>query len=271
MVKQMRVVHLTPMLPLTIPVDDEQSRRDVFLAFKAASIVIAMLRADARRLLRETNELPVIPLESRALPSITEIRSPSLPPITFTLLRRYDEKVSHRNLYHARVDPTDMEIYVKFTRQYSIELHSFCAAKGLAPKLLGFERLIGGWIVLAMQKVDIVEPWEMKSFSDVGTWKQEILALVQAFHEEDLVHGDLRLRNFIFTKESPHRILLVDFDWGGKAGKTFFPPGRLNEELQVQDGRLDRPITKEHDRKVLKGTFELLEQVAARAEVGQYY
>ena len=260
--KQLRVVHLTPMLPLAIPIDDEQSRRDVYLAFKAASIVIAMLRADVQRLL-ETSELPVIPLESRTLPSITEIKPPSLPAISFTLLRRYDEKVPHRNLYVARLGSTNGDIYVKFTQQYSPELHRFCADKGFAPKLLGFERLIGGWIALAMEKVDIVEPWEIKSFSDLGTWKEEIRALVKAFHEEDFVHGDLRLANFIFTEQSPHKMLLVDFDWGGKEGDAFFPPGKLSKELQVPDDLLDRPITKEHDNKVLERTFEQLEQLAA--------
>ncbi|KAF9648216.1 hypothetical protein BDM02DRAFT_3115685 [Thelephora ganbajun] len=264
---QMRVVHLTPMLPLAIPTDDEQSLRNIFLAFKAASIVVAKIQADVRRLLQETT-LPEIPLESRELPSVTDIEAPhtSASPsrIKFTLVGRYDQEVVYRNLYHARLDPTNEEIYVKFTRQYSRELHVFCAKRGLAPELLGFERLTGGWFALAMKKVDIVEPWKIQSFPELETWKKEIRQLVKDFHQEGLVHGDLRLANFIFTEgESPRRMLLIDFDWGGKAGEVFFPPGQLVEDLKVQDDRLDRPITKEHDDRVLAGAFTRLDQLVA--------
>lgn len=58
-------------------------------------------------------------------------------------------------------------------------------------------------------------------------------------------------------------MMLVDFDWGGKVGDAFFLRGSLNEQLQVDDGRLDRPITIEHDKKILGRTFELLDELAA--------
>ena len=51
------------------------------------------------------------------------------------------------------------EILVKFAQRYSRDLHIFCAEGGLAPELLGFEQLPGGWFALAMEKVDIVAPW----------------------------------------------------------------------------------------------------------------
>ena len=228
----MRVVHLTPMLPLAIPTDDENSRWNVFLAFKAASVVIAKLQADTQRLLQDTALLE-IPVESRALPSVTEIKAfpPLTPPsplrINFKLVGRYENKIAYRNLYHARLGSTNEEIYIKFTQRYSSELHDFCARQGLAPKLLGFERLAGGWFALAMEKVDIVEPEVIESLSELGKWKEEIRTLVSGFHKEGLVHGDLRLANFIFTNDkNPRKMLLVDFDWGGPEGKVFFPRGR---------------------------------------------
>ena len=58
-------------------------------------------------------------------------------------------------------------------------------------------------------------------------------------------------------------MMLVDFDWGGKVGEAFFPPGQLTEELNVDDSRLDRPITKEHDKKILEETFKSLDYLAA--------
>ena len=270
----MRVAHLTQRLRMTIPLDDDGSRDDLFLAFRAASIVLARLQDDAKRFLKQKN-YPDIPLRSRLLPNITKIDvhpySPNSPPLSFTLLERYDTEVPHRNLYLAqRTDTTEQGkyVYVKFTTRYSTKLHDFCADKGLAPKLLGFQRLIGGWFGLVMEKVDIAEP---QDFSDLDTWRQEIQDLVKGFHGENLVHGDLRLANFIFTKASnPCKMMLVDFDWGGEVGSAFFPPGKLNKELKVDanDKRKHRPITVEHDREVLAKTFQTLDQRAATA-VGQ--
>ena len=149
-------------------------------------------------------------------PSITEIEafpaSPSQSRIYFTLLDRCDNKVAYRNLYDTRLDSTGGKVYVKFTQQYSPELHLFCANKGFTPKLLGFERLIGGWFALAMEKIDIVDPWKIKPFSELDRWKKGIRESVEDFYQEDSVHGDLRLANFIFTRARQYRMLLIDFD-----------------------------------------------------------
>jgi len=269
----MRVAPLTPMLPLATPIDDEGSRRRLFLAFKAASIVLAKIQADVSKLVQETP--PGIPQGLRGLPSITGINAvspssspPSLPPsrINFTLLGRYDTKIEYRNLYHAELNPTRKEIYVKFTRRYSPALHHYCADRKLAPKLLGFERLPGGWFALAMEKVDVVSLSTMESFPELNNWKKEIQKLVKGFHEGGLVHGDLRLANFIFTKDSPCKMFLVDFDWGGWVGEVCFPRGELAKGLRVQDNQddyLDQPITKEDDNRVLAETFRLLDHFAA--------
>jgi len=263
---QMRIAPLTPMLPLATPIDDEQSRRRLFLAFKAASIVLAKIQGDVSKHVQKTP--PAIPLELRKLPSVTGINSISPPSrIYFELLARYDEKSEYRNLYHARQLSPTKDIYVKFTQRYSVELHQFCAKEGLAPELLGYEELPGGWFALAMEKVDVVGVMDLESFAQIGSWKDDIRNLVKDFHRIGLVHGDLRLANFIFTKKSPHRMLLVDFDWGGKDGKVYFPRGRLAEELRpqnVQDDCLDRPITKNEDDRVLAHTFDMLDHHAAQ-------
>ena len=259
---QIRIVPLTPMLPLAIPIDDERSRRRLFLAFKAASIVISKIQTDVLRLVEKTP--PEIPLELRGLPSVTGIKKvgSTSSRIEFALKNRHDTTNPYRNLYHAQLIPTGQGIYVKFTRQYSHELHTFCAERGLAPELLGFEQLPGGWFALAMEKVDTVDLRDIGPLLELDTWKQKIRKLVDDFHQEGLVHGDLRLANFIFTKATPRRMLLVDFDWGGKEKEVYFPRGELAKELRAQDGQhdcLDRPITKEDDNRVFEWTFGLLE------------
>ena len=249
------------MLPLATPVDDERSRKQLFLAFKAASIVIAKIQVDVSNLVDIQRTLPEIPPESRQLPSVSKIGA-----IEFTLLGRHDSQIGYRNLYYTLLTPTREPIYVKFTQRYSQELHEFCQREGLAPKLLGFDHLPGGWYALAMEMIDIVAPERLKSFSELDAWKQKIQKLVQGFHEQGLVHGDLRLPNFLFTRSSPTKVFLIDFDWGGKEGEVYFPRGKLADGLRGESDqydRLDQPITKEDDDQVLKMTFEELDRLAA--------
>ena len=271
MIVQMRAVPLTPMLPLQTPTNDELSRRRVFLAFKAASIVVAKIQADVLKYIQKPPR--AIQFESRQFPSVIEISSATAPlsqpkPIRFTLSERHGGTTS-RNLYHA-VTSTGREIFVKFTQRYSRELHDFCARKLLAPELLGFERLPGGWFALAMEKVPTVDVSKIGSRLQSDVWKEIIRNLVDEFHKEGLVHGDLRPPNFIFTAATPHRMLLIDFDWGGKEKEVFFPPGKLAEGLRDEYDRLDQPITKQDDNRVLLATFRWLDQrtegaVGARA------
>lgn len=161
-----------------------------------------------------------------------------------------------RDIYVARLSPTDTEIIVKFTRRYSTELHTFCAEQGFSPKLLGFERLPGGWFAVAMEKVDTVELEKVSCSSELNTWKKEIRNLVDDFHAHGLVHGDLRLENFIFAASGNRRkMLLVDFDWGGKAGEVEFPFKLLPPGLQ-----------REGDGRVFAETFRALDMEVAELE-----
>lgn len=78
-------------------------------------------------------------------------------------------------------------------------------------------------------------------------------------------------RTLSSPKDSPRKVLLVDFDWGGKAAEVDFSRGTLAEELRTQGDQLDcldRVITKGDDDQVLSGTFELPEEAASarRAE-----
>ena len=53
-------------------------------------------------------------------------------------------------------------------------------------------------------------------FPEAKGWKKDLEELVEKFREKRLVHGDLCLANFVFTKsDNPRKTILVDFDWGG--------------------------------------------------------
>ncbi len=69
------------------------------------------------------------------------------------------------------------------------------------------------------------------------------------------MHGDLRPPNFIVDEE---RLLLIDFDWGGKEGQATFPDAQLHPILRKSRG--DMLIQKRHDENVLANTKKLIEE-----------
>jgi hypothetical protein len=150
---------------------------------------------------------------------------------------------------------SDTLIIIKFTRRYCAELHALCAKLGRAPQLLAFERLPGGWFGVAMEYILTAVPLRSipKDHVKRPRWQQELQEVLTQFHGENLVHGDLRDTNIIV--ENDERVLLVDFDWGGKDGETVHPRWDLNSELQ--DGRThnDLRIRKEDDERILAYTF----------------
>lgn len=245
---------------MTDPVG-EGFRRDLLQAFKAAALVSSRIKLDIEKYLDVLKGSPASwpPLMTEVtcrFPSVTEVDAfpNSQEKLEFVLNHRYDEDTVNRHLYKATVvSPADRQgnAYVKFSQRYSRELHEFCASRGLALRILGFEKLSGGWFVVAMEEIDTVDRIKIGSSSNAEKWEEDIKKLVDGFHSEGLVHGDLRLANFVFTKDL-ERMLLVDFDWGGKVGEVIFPDNELNKELEVPNNDLlDRLITKEHDKRCL--------------------
>jgi len=85
-----------------------------------------------------------------------------------------------------------------------------------------------------------------------------LLELVQAFHNQGFVHGDLRDANIICAEDI---MMLIDFDWAGREGKVTYPHLCLNRDLL--DGRVskDLTITKEDDIRVLTNSLEKLKNI----------
>ncbi|KAH9978446.1 hypothetical protein BJV74DRAFT_798374 [Russula compacta] len=133
--------------------------------------------------------------------------------------------VVDRFVYTAKTSGPEPEtIFVKFSQQYSEDLHNLCTDKGLAPKLLAFEELPGGWIVM-----------------------------VQTMHDDGYAHGDLRHPCFLVQGEKP---LLIDFDYGGKEGEAIYPDKPLLPILRKEDE--GNTITKQRDVCVMQETINLI-------------
>jgi len=133
-------------------------------------------------------------------------------------------------------------------------LHSFCAKAGHAPSILGYERLPGGWFAVAMEYVKPGTPITRSNLltSNRDLWIKELGRLVDNFHANNFVHGDLRDANIICKGDS---VMLVDFDWGGKVGEVSYPTLELNPELLEGRSSDDLKITKDDDVRVLTKTL----------------
>ncbi|KAH9040445.1 hypothetical protein EDB85DRAFT_1926273 [Lactarius pseudohatsudake] len=89
-------------------------------------------------------------------------------------------------------------------------------------------------------------------------WIERMKLIVKELHDNGYVHGGLRLPNFIVDGE---RLLLVDFDWGGKSGEATFPNTRLRPILR-SDQR-ETLITRERDEEVLGNTIKNIKGLCA--------
>ena len=119
------------------------------------------------------------------------------------------------------------------------------AHAGLAPKLLAFEQLPGGWFMVIMQQLG--EGWQLLSSLDAGESKEEArraaMCALQRAHTLDVfgpffprsVHGDARDSNVMVASTSSSStaagasssselsIRFIDFDWAGQDGVDRYP------------------------------------------------
>lgn len=253
-----RVIGLTPALSCIQASGEGRDRITLYHAFMAASVLLAHIKKEARE---RYNNLPLaIPYRCRFFPAIS--RLPRLPtnsnsnsasnPLEFMISDTFPTKAPERYLYIAQT--TDgKEILVKFTKRYSTHLHLICAESGCAPALLGFQRLPGGFYAVAMEYIKDAVP--ITDFEDEETrkkWLKLLKEVVDKFHSQNLVHGDLRNPNIICSSD---RVAIIDYDWAGESGKTCYPPGQLNEELVAGRDSDDLTITIADDLRVLSRTL----------------
>jgi hypothetical protein len=257
-----RCVQLTPLLSARSPSGDRTHRPALVQAFLAACALRASIHEDMVHILRNRYTLPR--LHQRNFPYVQKV--PAWPPtddgereIEFRILRvagQLDDPGlwnDARFLYLAKIQ--HQVVLVKFTHQYSPELHHFCAERYHAPKLLGYGTVPGGWKVVVMEFVEHDRDQRARyALKHWVKWEQDLTRLVQDFHGRGLVHGDLRVANFMIPTKQPETIKLIDFDWAGEAGKVYFPNSRLNEEL-ADETRDDLLITKAHDIRVLNAAM----------------
>ncbi|KAH9007237.1 hypothetical protein EDB86DRAFT_68464 [Lactarius hatsudake] len=254
---QWRLVPLTPTLSCVASACEGNDRTALYAAFSGALTFLRHIDEDAQRYRLEP---PRLPHADRRFPYVSEL--PKYPPsaeneiLRFRILRYLLPAPPYRQLYIAKTlsDP-EREIVVKFTRRYSIELHAFCADRERAPSILGFGQVPGGWFVVAMDYIsEAVYPSHSTDLPRLrDQWTHDLTSLVDSFHDQGLVHGDLRQPNMICNGE---RIMLIDFDWGGRVGETSYPHARLHPQLTIGRQSVGGEITKIDDDRILQQTLQ---------------
>ncbi|KAJ3514096.1 hypothetical protein NLJ89_g2575 [Agrocybe chaxingu] len=199
---QHRVVSLTPTLSCLPSASSGRDLDTLRLAFAAMIDLRNFIIADINR---HSNDPP------HGVPSEY---------VRFQIKEYFDTWQSHRGLYIADM-PKDTgsisTILVKFSRTYSVDLHDYCFRAGHAPKLLAYEALPGGWYGIAMEFLPDTECLDATSAT---RFEAELTELVNGFHQQGWVHGDLRDANIRCRGDE---FWVIDFDWGGKDGEVKYP------------------------------------------------
>lgn len=81
-------------------------------------------------------------------------------------------------------------------------------------------------------------------------WRDGLKKIVDEFHSEGLVHGDLRDVNLLIPESDKTKVIIIDFDWGGKAGEVRYPDVCLHPDLGFT-GRRPLTITVDDDNRTL--------------------
>lgn len=192
------IIGLTPPLSCALMAKNSAHRKEMIRACIAANVLQQRIHRDLERM-QAKSDLPDFMREEYLFPAITQLRQYRKlgdEYVKFRLVEHHagsgEKDYEHRRIYRAEVsrpsELADEQILVKFSLSYSIELHEFCADRGLAPRILAYEELPGGWHAIAMKYLKDAEPVDRPLPPDQ---KKQLQDLVKAFHEKGLVHGDL--------------------------------------------------------------------------------
>ena len=185
------------------------------------------------------------------LASLTLPHNPMFPfPSSFTSLDNSTKKsftyTSHlmdeKLVFFGKLLHNGDDICIKFVREYSPDVHAFCASKGSAPVLHGFEKLPGGWYMMDKIPSGYVNLGDFPKFID-GTWRalaDDIRHHVHELHCANFIHGDLCDTNIMVKHtDDGFLFLLVDFDWSGVHGVVKYPMNISTPSIWQPEGVCD--------------------------------
>ncbi|KAG5649917.1 hypothetical protein H0H81_001495 [Sphagnurus paluster] len=124
-------------------------------------------------------------------------------------------------MYMATMHGIQNKVVVKFTPRYNRCAHELLAEAGFAPKLHFCAPVVGGLFMVVMDYVDGKSLSQLKSPIPAAI-PEQVKEAVDLLHKKDIVFGDLRDPNILYS-EALNQVFLVDFDWPGKHEGDRYP------------------------------------------------
>lgn len=154
-------------------------------------------------------------------------------------------------------------VVVKFTRQYSADVHRFLANLQYAPALLNCECIPGGWLLVVMDESPygvLYKQHRLLTASQEAQVESKTGHITELLHQNGFVHGDIRDSNILVDSGSLAsdnvKLHLIDFDWAGRAEQVKYPMGVNTVSVQrPAEVKYNALITKEHDIQMVKNLF----------------
>ncbi|KAF9442762.1 hypothetical protein P691DRAFT_798029 [Macrolepiota fuliginosa MF-IS2] len=167
-------------------------------------------------------------------------------------------------IFEGSINEGRKPVCIKFVRRYGDDVHRWCAGKGIAPDLLGFEKLPGGWYLVVMEPLE--KPWELfwdlnlyVGFPPSGELEKQLRAALVEMHQNNMVHGDIRDMNIMVDLAGSPQFRILDFDWAGKVEEVKYPKFMNTRQVKrpqgVEDGKVILP---EHDIAMVDNMFDQL-------------
>ncbi|KAF9084454.1 hypothetical protein BGX27_003808, partial [Mortierella sp. AM989] len=170
---------------------------------------------------------------------------------------------------HTNSNDNGRFIVVKFTKRYSIAAHMLCSNSQLAPRILHFvdganDHTLAGFHVVVMEYISscpldarVVDNCKQVTRRNIFKDIQQELALL---HRNGFVFGDLRAPNILVLEgNGSGHAMLIDFEWCGLQGKTFYPLTISRKVAWPAGVRRGGLITEAHDDDWLERLREVLE------------
>ena len=176
----------------------------------------------------------------------------------------------------AEVESSGQKLVIKFVDRYGVEAHELLAAASMAPRLLYCGQLDGksdvrggaescteddvnlGGLYDGPMHMVVMGYIEGNTADKQSVWPEDACVetekAIRTLHDAQLVYGDLRAPNIMFSGD---KVFLIDFDWAGKVGKVYYPrnlSSRVEWPEEVEKLEM-KPILKEHDLFMLDKLF----------------
>ena len=176
----------------------------------------------------------------------------------------------------AKAKSSGQKLVIKFVDRYGVEAHQLLADAGLAPQLLycgllngeddvrdSGSRAVGitkdGGLYVGPTRMVVMEYIKGTTAVERASWpndaRKQVEEAVQKLHAAQLVFGDLRGPNVIFSEEG--KAFLIDFDWAGRVNEAWYPRNlSTGVEWPVKAEELEmEPILMVHDWFMLNQLF----------------